>query len=100
MPKKTIYFGAGWFTDRQNKAYKEAMEALKENPTIDLENSYVPLENQYKGIRVDEHPEYLHDKVWATATYNNDLNGIKTNDVMLGVYIPDEEDVGDRKSVV
>ena len=71
MPKKTIYFGAGWFTDRQNKAYKEAMEALKENPTIDLENSYVPLENQYKGIRVDEHPEYLHDKVWATATYNN-----------------------------
>ena len=91
---KTIYFGAGWFTDRQNKAYKEAMEALKENPTVDLENSYVPLDNQYKGIRVDEHPEYLHDKVWATATYNNDLNGIKTNDVMLGVYIPDEEDVG------
>ena len=52
---KTLYFGAGWFNEKQNKAYKEAMEALKQNPTVDLENSYVPLDNQYKGIRVDEH---------------------------------------------
>ncbi|RVU71043.1 MULTISPECIES: nucleoside 2-deoxyribosyltransferase [Lactobacillus] len=91
---KTVYFGAGWFNDKQNKAYNEAMAALKANPTIDLENSYVPLQNQYKGIRVDEHPEYLHDIEWATATYRNDLTGIKTSDIMLGVYLPDEEDVG------
>ena len=91
---KTVYFGAGWFNETQNKAYKEAMEALKENPTVDLENSYVPLQNQYKGIRVDEHPEYLHDIEWASATYHNDLVGIKTSDIMLGVYLPDEEDVG------
>lgn len=63
--KKTLYFGAGWFNEKQNKAYKEAMAALKENPTVDLENSYVPLENQYKGIRIDEHPEYLHDIEWG-----------------------------------
>ena len=25
---KTLYFGAGWFNEKQNKAYKEAMEAL------------------------------------------------------------------------
>lgn len=91
---KTVYFGAGWFNEKQNKAYKEAMEALKENPTVDLENSYVPLQNQYNGIRVDEHPEYLHDIEWASATYHNDLVGIKTSDIMLGVYLPDEEDVG------
>ena len=60
--QKTVYFGAGWFTETQNKAYKDAMSALNANPTIDLENSYVPLQNQYKDIRVDEHPEYLHDK--------------------------------------
>lgn len=91
---KTLYFGAGWFNDEQNKAYNEAMNALKLNPTIDLENSYVPLQNQYKGIRVDEHPEYLHDKEWSQATYNNDLTGIKTSDIMLGVYLPKQEDVG------
>ena len=91
---KTVYFGAGWFNEKQNKAYKEAMEALKENPTVDLENSYVPLQNQYKGIRVDEHPEYLHDIEWASAIRDSDLVGIKTSDIMLGVYLPDEEDVG------
>lgn len=91
---KTVYFGAGWFNDMQTKAYDEAMTALKANPTVDLENSYVPLQNQYKDIRVDEHPEYLHDIEWASATYHNDLIGIKTSDIMLGVYLPDEEDVG------
>ena len=50
---KTVYFCAGWFTDNQNKAYKNAMAAIKENPTVDVENSYVPLEHQYKGLRVD-----------------------------------------------
>ena len=33
---KTVYFCAGWFTDNQNKAYKDAMEAIKENPTVDV----------------------------------------------------------------
>lgn len=92
--QKTVYFGAGWFSETQNKAYKDAMAALEANPTIDLENSYVPLQNQYKGIRVDEHPEYLHDKEWAQATYSGDLIGIKSSDIMLGVYVPKEEDVG------
>lgn len=92
--QKTVYFGSGWFTETQNNAYKDAIAALKANETIDLENSYVPLENQYHDIRVDEHPEYLHDKEWAQATYSGDLTGIKTSDVMLGIYIPKEEDVG------
>ena len=76
---KTVYFCAGWFTDNQNKAYKNAMEAIKENPTVDVENSYVPLEHQYKGLRVDEHPELLEDREWATATYNGDRVGVSTS---------------------
>ena len=91
---KTVYFGAGWYNDKQNDAYKKTMKALEENPTIDLENSYVPLDHQYKGINVEEHPEYLRDREWETATYRGDLTGIKTSDIMIGVYLPDEEDVG------
>ena len=91
---KTVYFCAGWFTDKQNKAYKEAMDAIKKNPTVDVENSYVPLQHQYKGLRVDEHPELLEDREWAMATYNGDRTGVATTDMLLGVYIPDEEDVG------
>lgn len=91
---KTLYFGAGWFNEKQNKAYKDAMSALKENKTIDMKHSYVPLDNPYKNIDVVKHPEYLKDKEWATGTYRGDLVGIKSNDFTLGVYLPDEEDVG------
>ncbi|WP_267202635.1 nucleoside 2-deoxyribosyltransferase [Limosilactobacillus kribbianus] len=91
---KTVYFCAGWFTDKQNQAYKQAMTAIKENPTIDVENSYIPLQHQYKGLRVDEHPELLEDKEWATATYNEDRVGVSTSDMVLAIYIPEEEDVG------
>ncbi|MFT8556519.1 MAG: nucleoside 2-deoxyribosyltransferase, partial [Liquorilactobacillus hordei] len=65
VPQKTYYHGAGWFTPKQEKAYDEFSKALEANLTLDSENSYVPLEHQYKNIRVDEHPEYLHDKEWA-----------------------------------
>lgn len=92
--QKTGYCAAGWFTPKQNKAYDEYMQALADNPTFDLEGSYVPLKHQYKDIRVDEHPEYLHDKEWATATYNGDLVGIKQTDLTVVAYLPSEEDVG------
>ncbi|MBW3349644.1 nucleoside 2-deoxyribosyltransferase [Limosilactobacillus reuteri] len=91
---KTVYFCAGWFTDKQNKAYEDAMNAIKANPTVDVENSYVPLQHQYKGLRVDEHPELLQDREWSTATYNGDRVGVSTSDILLAVYIPEEEDVG------
>lgn len=91
---KTVYFCAGWFTDKQNRAYQEAMKAIEANLTVDVENSYVPLQHQYKGLRVDEHPELLEDREWATATYNGDRVGVSTSDMVLAVYIPEEEDVG------
>lgn len=91
---KTLYFGSGWFSKKQNKAYNDAMYAIEVNPSVDRFHSYVPLEHQYKNIRVDEHPEYLEDKEWSSATFNGDLVGIKTSDITLGVYIPGEEDVG------
>ncbi|WP_283588349.1 nucleoside 2-deoxyribosyltransferase [Limosilactobacillus viscerum] len=94
VKSKTVYFCAGWFSDKQNKAYKDAMSAITANPTIDVENSYVPLQHQYKGLRVDEHPELLEDKEWATATYNGDRVGVSTSDMLLAIYIPEEEDVG------
>ena len=94
IKSKTVYFCAGWFTDKQNKAYEKAMEAIKNNPTVDVDNSYIPLQHQYKGLRVDEHPELLEDREWATATANGDRIGVQTSDVILAIYIPEEEDVG------
>ena len=69
-------------------------KAIKANPTVDVTNSYIPLQHQYKGLRVDEHPELLKDKEWANATYKGDCVGVATSDVCLVTYIPEEEDVG------
>lgn len=86
---KTVYFCAGWFSDKQQEAYDKSMEAIKANPTVDVTNSYIPLQHQYKGLRVDEHPELLEDKEWANATYKGDCVGVATSDVCLVTYIPD-----------
>lgn len=92
--QKTVYFAAGWFSPAQEKAYADALEAIKANQTIDVENSYIPLEHQYQGLRVDEHPELLEDKVWAQATFNGDVIGVKSSDIFLCTYLPEEEDIG------
>lgn len=39
---KTVYFCAGWFSDKQQEAYDKSMEAIKANPTVDVTNSYIP----------------------------------------------------------
>ena len=91
---KICYFCSAWFDKTQLKAYDEAMKALKANKTIDMEHSYVPLEHQYLGVRVDEHPEFLKRKDWAQATARGDLVGIQNTDICIAVYLPNEEDVG------
>lgn len=91
---KTVYFGAGWFNKEQKKAYRQAMEAFKANKTINWDDSYVPLDHQYRNLSVEEHPELLEDKEWAIATYNGDLVGIRTTDISTFVYLPNQEDIG------
>lgn len=36
----------------------------------------------------------MKDREWATATYNGDRVGVATSDMLLAVYIPEEEDIG------
>lgn len=91
-PSKTIYFGAGWFNDKQNKAYNDALKSLGKNATVDLANSYVPYENQYGSeIHSDAATE---DKEWCQGTFADDMLGVKGSDIMIAVYLPSDEDVG------
>ncbi len=89
----------GGLHQKQNAAYEQVMAAIKKNKTINDADSYVPLEHQYKGLRVDEHPELLEDKEWQIATFNGDCVGINSSDIFLCTYLPDEEDIGLRGRV-
>lgn len=91
---KSIYFAAGWFTPAQKQAYDQALAALTQNPTLNGDLSYVPLDHPYQKLDVGAHPEYLKDPEWATATYRGDLLGINQTDLLAVIYLPKEEDVG------
>lgn len=94
MSKKSVYFGAGWFNDKQLDAYNKGLGALKLNESIDETRNYVPLEHQFGNEAVSEHPELLQNKEWAVGTFNGDILGINQTDVALFIYLPSEEDVG------
>lgn len=91
---KTIYFGSGWFNEDQLAAYNDAYMALEQNPTVDMYNSYIPREHQYHDLEVADHPELLYDREWSTGTFRGDINGIKTSDVTVAIYLPFDEDPG------
>ena len=88
---KTCYFCADWFNEEQDKVYKEAMEALKENSTIDVEHSYIPREQKYLGVRIDDNPEYFRNKKMARLVSEENMKGIQNTDVYLIVYLPNQE---------
>ena len=88
---KTVYFCASWFSDEQDKAYKEAIKALKENNTVDIEHSYIPREHKYSGVRIDDNPEYFRNKKMARLVSEENVKGIQNTDVYLIVYLPNQE---------
>lgn len=88
---KTCYFCADWFNKEQDKTYKEAYQALVENDTIDIKNSYIPREHRYLGVRVDDNPEYFRNKKMARVVSEDNMDGIKNSDVYLVVYLPNQK---------
>ena len=92
--QKTIYFASGWFNDTQCKLMADGRKALIANPTVDFDNSYVPLEHQYKDLKVELNPELMQDQEWQAGTYLGDVSGISGTDLVVAFIDPDEVDPG------
>lgn len=92
--QKSIYMACAWFNDEQTKMMNDGYKALKKNPTVDWENSYRPLEHQYEGINVEEHPEWMRRVDWQAITFKTDISGMAGTD--LGVFLsnPKSPDIG------
>ncbi|WP_289146224.1 nucleoside 2-deoxyribosyltransferase [uncultured Megamonas sp.] len=99
MSKVKVYCACSWFDQEQTKHMKNVYKALKENKTCDWDNSYRPLDHQYKGIAVDENPEFLDDEyqraAWIANTYKNDISGIINSNVGVFAYVPGQETIDD-----
>ena len=93
---KTAYLANSWFNDEQNAFREAGMSAIKKNKTLDWENSYRPIEHQFRGLNTMEHPELLSDSLWQVATWNGDITAVENADITIGLYDPKPEnsDVG------
>ncbi len=94
IKSKTVYQAGGFFSDFQCRLLSNGKKALIDNPTVDFDNSYVPLEHQYKGLDVDSHPELMQDQEWQAGTYLGDISGISGTDLVVAFIDPDEVDPG------
>ncbi|AXX64731.1 nucleoside 2-deoxyribosyltransferase [Bombilactobacillus bombi] len=95
MTKKNIlYFACSWFSTQEKEFMEKGQQALKQNPTVDWENTFRPLEHQYHNIDVSQHPEALADPAWQMGTFRNDLFGIDRADFVCGLFLPQKPDSG------
>ena len=93
-PSKSLYMACAWFNDEQIAFMKAGYDKLKQNATVAWDSSYRPLDHQYKGINVEEHPEYLHDVEWSSRTFLSDVGGMNMADVGVFLFNPKSPDIG------
>lgn len=91
MRKRTAYIANSWFNDEQQRQRKLGMKALQDNPSIDYENSYRPIEHQYKDWTINDNPDLLKNNEWQRATFDGDVRAIDASDIVIAIYDPKRE---------
>lgn len=94
MDKKRFYLAAGWFSESQKSLLEKVKKALANNITVDIKNSYIPLDNQYKGLLVEDDESLLYDIEWQSGTFFGDCGGIDYSDFVLALIDTKNVDVG------
>lgn len=94
MTKQRAYVMCSWFNDKQRAYLKQGQKALKANKTFDYDNSFFPLDGQYKGINVTENPDVVNSPEWQMGTFNNDVQDIVASDIGIALYLPSDPDEG------
>lgn len=99
MNKVKVYQACSWFNTEQSDHMNKVYKTLKENETVDWDNSYRPLDNQFEGQNVDEDSTILKDHygrlAWIANTYKNDISGIANSDVGVFAYVPGQDSIDD-----
>ena len=88
VKKNTAYLAESWFNDEQNAFREAGMKAIKANKSVDWENSFRPIEHQYKGWKITDHPDLLSNKEWQLATFRSDCQAMDAMDITIALYDP------------
>lgn len=89
--KNTVYMAESWFNPAQEEFRLLGMERMSKNSTIDWNNSFRPIEHQYKNWKITDHPDLLSNKEWQLATFRSDCQAIDAMDIVIALYDPRQE---------
>ena len=90
--KHSVFLSGSWFSPEEEKMLESMKRGLKHNDKV--EDVYWCLDSQMDGIDVTKHPEVAAKYSWKIGTYNTDIAGIKSQDIMTVMVVPGHEDSG------
>lgn len=98
MHKVRLYIACSWFNPEQVANMERAHALLKNNPSVDWEGSYRPVEHQWGGHVFGQDPEederWYNNRDWQAHTYYEDLLGLNRSEMCLFVQCDFNEDPG------
>ena len=89
---KSVFLSGSWFSKPEQELLDLMKSGLDANPTVG--DRYWCLDNQWGEKAVDGHPELASDMEWKKCTYDTDISGIKAQDVVVAMTVPEHGDTG------
>lgn len=75
---KSVYLASPFFSPTQKERIAQVKAALRNNPTIDGQNIFLPHEHEYKAAEFGSFE-------WQKATFGLDTNQIDASDVVVAI---------------
>lgn len=94
MNKQRAYIMHSWFSEEEVAYMDEGFKHLKNNKSLDWDNSFKPLDGQFEGINVTENPEVMDKFDWQIGTFTNDLQDMVASDIGIALFLPSIPDIG------
>jgi nucleoside 2-deoxyribosyltransferase len=84
----SVYLAGPFFSDLQIERIRKVEELLKQNPTIDSEGIFVPMDHQYESKEFGSFE-------WQVGVFETDVRQVRKADIVVAVldYTKDGEEV-------
>ena len=84
----SVYLAAPFFSDLQVERMRKVEELLKQNPTINENEIFVPMDNQYSEKKFGSFE-------WQVGVFESDVRQVRKSDVVVAIldYVKDGEEV-------
>jgi nucleoside deoxyribosyltransferase len=90
--KHSVFLSGSWFSLPEELMLADMKTALHQNEKVG--DIYWCLDNQHGEIDVTDHPEVADSLEWKVVTYDTDIAGLHSQDIVVVMMVPGHEDAG------